>query len=160
MRFRVGAPVACAFVSSFLTLNAEAMPNDWTTVFECGVGNGKMVTVRAMNDGIIYEYGTDSDKSLTIQALVSDGSTVLYRAARYAGMEQQWRFKHQGYSYIVYEMAANGDIGTSSGAGLIILNGKHIVARKTCHTRPRMDAYDPSNITADTEAYSVMSVGD
>lgn len=158
MKFKFVLSTALALLA--MPLCAEAMPTDWTKVFECSVGGGKMVTVRAMDDSIVYEFGTAADKSLTIPAVVTDGSVVLYRTDRYAGIEQQWRFRHKGYSYIVYEMDANGDTGTSGEAGLNILNGKKVVSRRSCRSQPRMDAYDSSAITEDSEDFSAMSVGD
>jgi hypothetical protein len=144
------AGALCSIIPPALAQTTAPQP-----VFACSLGK-KSVSVTAQGDQLTYTFGTKAKTEMSIVGS-ADQKNVLYRQARYAGMEHQLRFVNGDYSYIVYNMEGNGRSGASASSGLVVMKGTETVADMHCaHYAEFGLGFDLSSLPEDTDDYSAM----
>jgi hypothetical protein len=124
-------------------------------LFTCSVGN-KTVSVTTVGDQLTYHYGTQAKEEMSITGTAKSGN-IFWLTQRFAGIENQMRFKSGDFSYIVYDSEGNGNVGAAATSGLVVMKGTKTIADKSCAKYTEFSAsYDFNTLPEDTDAYSAM----
>jgi hypothetical protein len=124
-------------------------------IFSCMVGK-KAVSVSSVGNQLIYRFGTLAKPEMSIIGDARSGN-VLWMTQRYAGIEQQLRFKNGEYSYALYSMEGNGRTGVNPVSGLVVFHGTKSIADIPClkYTEFTGD-FDFSTLPEDSDTYTAM----
>ncbi|MBU6475047.1 MAG: hypothetical protein KGL10_07285 [Alphaproteobacteria bacterium] len=126
-----------------------------TTLFTCSLGK-KTVSVTSADGRLTYHYGTGKKDELSIVGVPAAGN-IFEMDQRFAGIEDQLRFKKGDYSYIIYSIGANDFVGAAADSGLVVMRGTKVIFDRSCAQYTELDLPDDSfDIPEDTEAYSAM----
>lgn len=126
-----------------------------TKLFSCAVGP-KTATVTAAGDQLTYNFGLPGKPELTISGDPKSGN-IFWMVQRFAGIEQQLRFRRGDYSYVVYSVAGNETSGSAAISGLVVMKGDKIISDKTCAAQAEFSTdHDWDALPEDTEAFSIM----
>lgn len=101
------------------------------TIFDCHLPGGKIVTVTESSDNTFtYRHGTKHSTDMMISGTPTSGN-LFYWFGRYAGLEFQLRFTKGDYSYIVYSLGPNPNVGASGSSGVEVFKGTKDISDPT-----------------------------
>jgi|GEM_PF-3546622 len=130
-------------------------PTRAASVFACSVGK-KAVSVTQEGGRFTYVFGAAGKADISIVGSAAQ-KNLFYREDRFAGMEHQLRFTNGEYSYIVYNMEGNGQMGAAAISGLTVMKGMTVIADMPCKRYAEFGVgFDYTSLPADTAAYSAM----
>ena len=135
---------------------ADKAPNIGKRVFSCSLGQ-KQVSVHAVGNELVYEFGTNKKIELKIIGSVARRN-VFFRTDRFANIENQLRFINGRFSYIVFSVGGNPSSGAHPLSGLTVMNGTKPVSELTCRKFTELDSssFKYSQLPIDSEKYSAM----
>jgi hypothetical protein len=143
------------FVFAIIMLTIPKLANAANPLFMCKIGT-HTVMVTDDNGALTYQYGTSQKEELKISGSASSGN-VFQLEQRFAGIENQLRFKRGDYSYLVYSVEGNDQTGAQAVSGLVVMKGTKTILDKTCSPFAELALPDPSeNIPEDSDTYSAM----
>ena len=136
-----------------VSARAETKPSP---VFACSVG-GKRVSVTKSGDRFVYHFGTAGKDEMSIVGDPAAGD-IFQMSQRFAGPENQLRFKNGDFSYIVFSAEGNPSVGARSIAGLVVMRGTKIISDTLCSLFTEVNTFDNgfSSLPEDTADFSAM----
>ncbi|HQT67207.1 MAG TPA: hypothetical protein PLC74_06365, partial [Acetobacteraceae bacterium] len=151
-RFLFGMAIALFAMSS---ANAKQV-----TIFECHLPGGKLVTVTQDGGTFTYRHGTAHGTDMTITGDAHSGN-LFYWSGRYTNLEQQLRFTSGAYSYIVFSLAANANLGSGADSGIEVLKNQKIISdttgdKDTCSPWSDLNIVNESDLPEDDASWSAM----
>lgn len=150
--------VALAFLG-LLTVGAVNPPAPNSNVFSCSIGR-KQVSVKAVGNELVYRFGGPGKPDLVISGSVAR-KNLFTGNFRYSDLETQLRFVNGRFSYVVFWLSGNRNLGTRNVSGLAVLDGTKHVSDLLCNHWARLDdtAFASWNLPEDGEHYSAISGG-
>lgn len=129
-------------------------------IFDCHLPAGKRVTVTQDGATFTYRHATAHGTDLTITGSATSGN-IFYWSGRYTNIEQQLRFTKGDYSYIVFSLGANANLGAQGYSGVEVLKGTKVISdtngnNDTCS--PWVDLKIPmdNDLPEDDDSWSAM----
>jgi hypothetical protein len=149
--------MACATLAAGDPSPAFAKP---VTIFECHLPAGKWVTVTQDGDQFTYRHGTAHGTDLTITGNAHTAN-LFYWSGRYTNIEQQLRFTKGDYSYIVYSLGPNPNLGADGDSGIEVLKGTNIISdtngdQDTCSPWADLNISMENDLPEDDQSWSAM----
>lgn len=148
---------ACAALMTDDLSPALAKP---VTIFDCHLPAGKLVTVTQDGGTFTYRHGTAHHTDLTITGSADSGN-LFYWSGRYTNIEQQLRFTKGDYSYIVFSLGANANLGSDGVSGVEVLKGTKIISdtngnKDTCSPWADLQISIDNDLSEDDDSWSAM----
>ena len=149
--------IACATLAVDDPSPAFANP---VTIFDCHLPAGKWVTVTQDGDRFTYRHGTAHGTDLTITGDAHSGN-VFYWSGRYTNIEQQLRFTQGDYSYIVFSLGANPNLGADGDSGIEVFKGTRIISDTkgnidTCSPWADLKIWMDNDLPEDDDSWAAM----
>jgi len=97
---------------------------------------------------------------MTITGDANSGN-VFYWSGRYTNIEQQLRFTRGDYSYIVFSLGANANLGSGGYSGIEVLKGTTVISdtkgqKDTCSPFADLNIWMDNDLPEDDDSWSAM----
>jgi hypothetical protein len=150
----VGAAAAMA-----LCAPAQAQSgNGPASLFQCGLRNGKTVSVTAQGGNFFYAYGRGNRRELSLRGSARSG-TVFQRLERYYAIALQIRFTNGQNSYIVHSLPPSRTADAQGSSGVIVMRGDRVIARHACRRPTEFQNWNlVTSLPEDQERWLAMSI--
>jgi hypothetical protein len=130
------------------------------TIFDCHLPGGKLVTVTQDGGSFTYRHGTAHSTDMKITGDANSGN-VFYWSGRYTNIEEQLRFTKGDYSYIVFSLPANANLGADAVSGIEVLKGTKDISdatgnNDTCSPWADLKTGSDNGLPPDDDSWSAM----
>ena len=110
------------------------------TLFACAVPGGKVATVTAEGDRVVYRYGRPGRPELTIAGTASEGKVFRQSHNHHA---IQLRFVSGEYSYVVHSIPRSDILDNVPRSGLIVFRNGRRIFERACSPWAALDFFAP-----------------